>query len=262
MALGAQHKQLDEILALVMAVLGTDTVGVYLFGSAVMGGLRPRSDLDILVVSKRRSTREQKGRLVECLLAISARKSPLEGLRPVELTIVVESEIRPWRYPPAFDFQYGEWLRPEFERGDVEPWLTTTNTDLTSLITMVLLVSLTLYGPAPTAIFDPVPPRDFVRAMIAGVDALLGDMDWDTTNVVLTLARIWSSVSTGDVRSKDDAADWALPQLPEEHRAVLALARAIYVGEEGRHWKDIRPRVGPYADYVVGEIDRIGLSHN
>jgi hypothetical protein len=32
--------------------------------------------------------------------------------------------------------------------------------------------------------------------------------------------------------------------------------------EEGQHWEDIRPRVGAYADYVIGEIDRIGLSRN
>jgi hypothetical protein len=61
------------------------------------------------------------------------------GRRPVELTIVVEPEIRPWRYPPNFDFQCGEWLRREFESGDVEPWPTTTSPDLASLITMVLI---------------------------------------------------------------------------------------------------------------------------
>jgi predicted nucleotidyltransferase len=252
------QEQLDQIRALVIAVLGPDTVGIYLYGSAVMGGLRPRSDLDVLVVSKRRTIREEKRRLVDRLLAVSAWKRPLGTSRPVELTIVVESEIRPWRYPPAFDFQYGEWLRPEFENGNVEPWPTTTNPDVTSLITMVLLRSATLFGPPPTGIFDPVPPRDYISAIVGGVDALLGDLEWDTRNVVLTLARIWSSVATGDIRSKDQAADWALPRLPAEHRAVLARARAIYVGEEDERWEDIRPRVRPHADYVVGQIDRTG----
>jgi len=30
------------------------------------------------------------------------------GLGPIELTIVVESGVRRWRYPPKFDLQYGE----------------------------------------------------------------------------------------------------------------------------------------------------------
>jgi streptomycin 3"-adenylyltransferase len=173
------------------------------------------------------------------------------------LTVVVESEIRPWHYPPAFDFQYGDWLRSEFESGNVEPWPTTTNPDLASLIAMVLLANAPLFGPSPAEIFDPVPQRDLVSAMVEGVDALLGDLDWDTRNVVLTIARIWSTMATGEIRSKDAAADWALPRLPEEHRAVLARARAIYLGDEEERWDDIMSRVRPHADNVVAEIDQL-----
>ena len=84
-------------------------------------------------VSKRQTTRDEKQRLVDRLLAISGRSTPDGPLRRVELTIVVESEVNPWRYPPSFDFQYGDWLRSEFESGNVEPWTTTTNPDLAAL---------------------------------------------------------------------------------------------------------------------------------
>ena len=175
----------------------------------------------------------------------------------IELTIVGESEIKPWRYPPCFDFQYGDWLRGEFESGNLEPWSTTTNPDLAALITMVLLGNTPLLGPPPAEIFDPVPHDDLVGAIVADLDALLGDLGDDTRNVILTLARIWSTVATGLIRSKDDAADWAPDRLPEEHRAVLARARAIYRGDEEERWYDILPRLRPYADYVVGEIQRL-----
>ena len=46
----------DHVLSLVRSVLGRDAVGAYLFGSAALGGLRPHSDLDVLVVSKGRTT--------------------------------------------------------------------------------------------------------------------------------------------------------------------------------------------------------------
>lgn len=252
-----QQKQMDQVLALVRDVLGSDTVGVYLHGSAVLGGLRPWSDLDVLVVSRRRTLREEKQRLVDRLLTLSRVSDPLGTTRPVELTIVVESEIRPWRYPPTFDFQYGDWLRPEFESGNVEPWPTTTNPDLTLVITMVLLGDTSLVGPPPAEIFDPIPRADYISAMVGGIDALLGNLDWDTRNVILTLARIWSTIATGDIRSKDSAADWALRRLPQEHRAALARARAIYMGEAEERWDDINPRVRPHADYVVGKIERL-----
>jgi predicted nucleotidyltransferase len=248
--------QLDQVLTLLRDVLGLDLVGAYLHGSAVLGGIRPRSDIDVLVVSKRGTTREEKRRLVERLLSISGDESPGQP-RPVELTIVVEAEIRPWRYPPSFDFHYGEWLRSEFESGNVEPWPTTTDPDLASLITMVLLGNTPLLGPPPAEVFDPVPRDDYVSAMVGDVQSLLDHLDSDTRNVILTLARIWSTVATDVIRSKDAAAEWVLARLPNEHQAVLACARAIYRGEEEERWEDLEARVRPHVDYVVGEIERL-----
>ncbi|HXT34307.1 MAG TPA: nucleotidyltransferase domain-containing protein [Chloroflexota bacterium] len=121
---GVRHpgaeQQITEVLALVREVLGPDVLGAYLHGAAVLGGLRPRSDIDILVVSRRPTTHEEKRRLVERLLVIS-RANPPGPRRPVELTIVVQSHVRPWRYPPSFDFQYGDWLRREFEKRVLYP---------------------------------------------------------------------------------------------------------------------------------------------
>jgi predicted nucleotidyltransferase len=248
-------------MTLVREVLGPDAVGAYLFGSAVLGGLQPESDLDVLVVSKRQTTREEKQRLVDRLLAVSGRTTPHGRWRRVELTIVVESEIKPWRFPPSFDFQYGDWLRGEFESGDVEPWPRTTNPDLAALVTMVLLGNTPLFGPEPDEIFEPVPHDDLLSAMVGDIDALLGDLDRDTRNVILTLARIWSTVATGVIRSKDAAADWALTRLPEEHRAVLARARAIYLGADEEGWEDVRPHVRPYADYIVAEVNHLVRPH-
>ena len=166
--------------------------------------------------------------MVDGLFSLSGRSS-LGPTRPVELTIVVASEIRPWRYPPRMDFQYGEWLRYDFERGDLAPG-PETNPDLAPLVAMVLLGDTALVGPPPAEAFDPVPRRDYVAAMVGGIDGLLADLDGDTRNVVLTLARIWSTLATDEIRHKDAAADWALTRLPAEHRAVLARARAVYLG--------------------------------
>lgn len=251
------EQQLDRVLMLVREVLGPDVVGVYLFGSAVLGGLRPESDLDVLVVSARQTTPDEKRRIVGRLLAISGRRTAEGRWRRIELTIVALSEIKPWRYPPSFDFQYGDWLRTEFESGDVEPWPTTTNPDLSVLITMVLLGNRPLLGQPPAAILDPVPRRDLANGSVAGIASLLDDLDSDTRNVILTLARIWSTLATGSIRSKDAAADWVLARIPNEHRPVLARARAIYLGEQEELWDDIRPQVRHHADYVVAEIQRI-----
>jgi streptomycin 3"-adenylyltransferase len=231
-----------------------------LFGSAVLGGLRPESDLDILVVSQRRTTRAEKQRLVDTLLAASGRRTQHGMWRRIELTIVVERDVKPWSFPPRFDFQYGDWLRSKFESGNLEPWPTMENPDLATLITMVVLANTPLLGPPPTEFFDPVPKEDLLTAMLADVDRLRGDIDSDTRNVILTLARIWSTLETGIIRSKDAAADWVLERLPEVHRPVLARACAIYLGDQPEQWDDLKDHIAPHADYVVAEIRRLALA--
>ena len=249
----ADERQLERVVTLVRDVLGPDALGAYLLGSAVLGSLKPESDLDILVVSARRTTRAEKQRLVDRLLAISGQRTPAGRLRRVELTLVVQRELRPWRYPPAMDFQCGDWLRRDFESGDLEP-SPSVNPDLAVLISMVLLGNASVFGPPPAELLDPVPHEDVVSAMLGGIGGLLDDLESDTRNVILTLARIWSTVATGVIHSKDAAADWALTRLPAEHRPVLARARAIYLGDEEERWDDLRPDVRPHAEYVEAAI--------
>jgi predicted nucleotidyltransferase len=254
--LGATDAQVALLVDGVRDVLWGDLVGAYLHGSAVLGGFRPDSDIDVIVVSARRTTTDEKRRLVDLLLSSSGKRASLRPGRPVELDVVVESEIRRWRYPPTFDFHYSDLWRERFERGELEPWTSTANRDLASAVTMVLLGDKALAGPPPAQVFDPVPRGDYVDAIMRDVGTVDEFLPWDARNVVLTLPRIWSAVATDAVHSKESAADWALPRLPEEHRAVLELARAAYLGEVQDSWDDIRPQARAYAHHVVAEIER------
>jgi predicted nucleotidyltransferase len=249
------RRQLDRVVALVRDVLGRNVVGAYLLGSAVGGGLRPRSDLDLLVVSDRALSSEEKRKLVDRILPISWRQTPSGIDRGIELTVVVQSDVRPWRYPPNRDFQYGDWLRLALERGETEVWAAQPDPDLASLITQVLAGDVALLGPPPAEVFDPVPFSDVLEAVVAGVDHWVGNIDADTRNGILALARIWHALAIGALRSKDAAAAWALDRLPGEHKAVLARARASYLGDEEERWDDIREDVRRYVDYVVSAIN-------
>ncbi|MGG8407995.1 aminoglycoside adenylyltransferase domain-containing protein [Streptomyces sp. 12297] len=146
----------------------------------MLGGLAPASDLDVLAVTRRSLGDVQRRSLTKGLLEISGVTAPA---RPVELTVVVQSEVRPWRFPPTVDFLYGEWLRAEYEAG-VTPRPEPVP-DLALVITMALASDRPLTGPRPSEVLAPVPRSDLVRASVAGVPELLGDLDGDTRNVVL-----------------------------------------------------------------------------
>lgn len=237
-------------------VLGPDVLGVYLCGSATHGGLRPHSDVDIFAVTRQHTTQTQRRALASALLEISGEQARQGPARPVELTVVVESEVRPWRCPPMREFQYGEWLRADLERGGT-PLPPAPDPDLAPLITMVLLADTPLYGPPPGEILVPVPHADLLRAIVAGVPDLLAGLTSDTRNVVLALARIWTTLATGALVPKDVAADWVLGRLPPEHRPVLSRARAVYLGVEPERWDDLPHMLQPYADHVVHTIRRL-----
>jgi predicted nucleotidyltransferase len=249
---GPEAGQAQNIVRLVSEVFGGDMLGAYLHGSAVLGGLRPTSDLDILIVLRRRTTVTERRALVEGLLDLSGARARQGPARPVELSVVVESDVRPWRYPPREEFLYGEWLRETYEQGGApQP---ESAPDLAVLITMVLQGTAVLVGPPPAQLLDPVPHDDLLRGAMAGIPHLVSDLESDTRNVLLTFARIWSTLETGQIRSKDAAAAWALAQLPPEHQPPLARARDMYVqGEDFTRWADL-PAVRAHAEYVVNII--------
>jgi predicted nucleotidyltransferase len=250
----SDKQQVDRAVVLVHQILGSDALGAYLFGSAVLGGLRPESDLDILLVSKRATTHAEKEELVQGLMEISGRRTPQGTWRRIELTTVVHRDINPWRYPPIVDLQYGDWLRGEFAKGNLEPLPTPFKPDLALLITMAANANTPIFGPPPAEVFDAVPSRDLQRAMMNDLDRLRSDIDSDTRNVVLTLARMWSTLATGVIRSKDAAANWVLERLPARHRPVLARAREIYLNGGIERWDDLKDSIGPLVEYVVTQI--------
>jgi streptomycin 3"-adenylyltransferase len=254
--------QLDDIVVLVRSVLDDTALAGYLHGSAVLGGLRPTSDLDVLVMTHRPSSEPERRALVDELLGISGRRARRGPGRPVELTLVVQSEVRPWRYPPTADFQYGEWLRDDYEAGRLPE--RTSSPDLAVLLTLVRAKGEPLFGPPPTDLFDAVPPDDLRHAMLDGIPALLGDLETDTRNVLLTLARIVGTLETGDIRPKDDAAARLLDRLPELERTVLDRARAGYLaGDRDDDWADAMPSAQALAERLTRDARSLsGPSHD
>ncbi|MFH8885476.1 aminoglycoside adenylyltransferase family protein [Streptomyces californicus] len=248
-------EQLDRATGLLRDVLGPDLLGACLHGSAVLGGLRPASDLDILAITRRSLDPDRRRALLAGLLEISGLTA---GVRPVELTVVVHSGIRPWRYPPTADFLYGEWLRAELTAGG--PPLPAPLPDLALLLTVARAGGRPLTGQPPARLIDPVPHTDLARASVAGLPELLDDLADDTRNVLLTLARIWATLATGEILPKDAAADWALARLPAEHRPVLEHARELYrtTRYADERWSPaLTARVRPHACEVLARIDRL-----
>ena len=251
MALGARDgAELQAVVRLAVDALGDEVLGAYAHGSTATGLLRQHSDLDVLVVVASPTTAAQRRAIAGGLLALSG-----AGPRPVELTIVVAGDVRPWRYPPRCDLLFGEWLRAGFEAGRIpDP---APSADLALVLEMTRRADRPLHGPAAEDLLDRVPPADLRRAVDDCLPGLLADLRHDTRNVLLTLARCWTTAATGAIRSKDEAADWAIARLPAGQRGLLATARDAYVGSAVDRWDGLDGQVDELAAAMVEAIGRL-----
>ncbi|WXH31864.1 Streptomycin 3''-adenylyltransferase [Myxococcus stipitatus] len=238
-------------------LVGDDLVGLYLYGSALNGGLRPRSDVDLLLAVSRPLVGARREALVERLLGISV--DPRRGVpgRPLELTVVVMDDVKPWRHPAKRDLQFGEWLHDDFVAKRIEPPV--VDPDLTLLLTMVRQHGVALLGPPATEVFDPIPAAEVGRALAETVAQWTGEDTWkgEEKNILLALARIWMTRTQGGFFPKDLAAAWALERLPPEHRPMLEAARAAYLGERDVDWTRHAAEVGACIRCMKGLIEAL-----
>jgi hypothetical protein len=217
--------QLGELTTGFRAVLGDGLVGIYAHGSLALGCFsEARSDIDVLVVSGRSLTEDDKLAVVDLFLHVSL--SPY----PVEAHVLTTEQLRDWRHPSPFELHYGEVHRDgyAFDPLGTLAGMTEGDPDLAAHLTVARAAGIPVIGPAPGELFPRVPQADLR-------DALLRDLEW-SRNVrsalygVLSPCRIWAALETGEVQSNATGAAWALERLPSDLRPLVAQALASYTG--------------------------------
>ncbi len=223
-----------QVLTLARSVLGDNLIAAYAYGSAVLGGLHPHSDVDILLIVAASTAGEARRQLTASLLEMSGTPGNPSGKRPLEVTVVVLGDVVPWRYPPMRDFQFGEWLRDALSSWQIAS--AAPDPDLTILLHSVLVRNIVLYGPPPQQLLDPALAKDIARSMLDSLPGLISGLAGDERNVILTLARMWETLASGQILPKDVAAQRVAQRLPPQFRAILHLAAAEYRGERRVDW--------------------------
>ena len=232
----------DNALSVVRKLLAESLVAVYLHGSAVSGGLRPHSDVDLLVIIDQPMTLTVRKCLTAKLMAISGRyPADPYGRRPLELIVFLRADLSASLYPARSEFIYGEWLRQEYEAGEIsEP---VHDPELTLLLAQARKEAQSLLGPHVSELLPMISQSDIRRAIGDVLPTLMQTLPGDERNVLLTLARMWRTLITGEFTSKDVAANWAAARLPAEQAAVLADAQKAYLGVCENDWINHRQAI-------------------
>lgn len=227
--------QVSQACHVISRHLASTLRAIHLYGSAIDGGLKPFSDIDLLVTIDSRLDDTTRQAFMRDLLGISVPPGTSKIFRSLEVTVVVQNEVLPWRYPVRRELQFGDWLRKDILAGIFESAV--IDADLAILLTQARQHNLPLLGPPAEEFFDQVPKADFFRALSDTLKQWESPSDWagDERNVVLTFARIWYSVVTGKIVPKDVAADWSMELLPIEYQSILSEARQAYLGSGDDH---------------------------
>jgi predicted nucleotidyltransferase len=230
--------------------LGEALLGVYLHGSIVLGGFNPElSDLDVIAIARRRTTVEEKRRLTEILAESSGNPASLE------FHLLAQADLRPWQNPTPFDFHYSDVWRDALraDLGDALGRQADVDPDLAAHVTVTRRHGVALEGPPPADVFPEVPWDDYA-------DSLLQDLRWAKSTDkpaplyrVLSPARIWATLATRKIHSKDSGGAWALERIRLDLRPVLAGALARYRGETAAFEAD-EATLDRYAVYVETEV--------
>ncbi|HZQ81039.1 MAG TPA: aminoglycoside adenylyltransferase domain-containing protein [Gaiellaceae bacterium] len=235
--------ELDELLSELIAeqqrILGDAFVGTYLHGSFALGAGDEWSDVDFLCVVERDPDEREQAELQ----AVHQRLFGGE----VEWGKHLEGS-----YPPRAELRRktdDEWFY--FDHGSIEPrWDTHCNQ---SLVRWTLRErGIALAGPPAAELVDPVGADELrAEARTALADyvewahepmpqAPSGMNWWKQTYVVLTLCRILWTIRNGTIVSKDEAAAWAMRELPE-WRDLIERAVADRPDPVKRWWSDSTP---------------------
>jgi streptomycin 3"-adenylyltransferase len=230
-------------LAVVLqAELGGGLVGVYLHGSAVLGGFHPvASDVDVLAVIAGPIDAAVQARVGARLAA--AGTCPGSGL---EMSVITAATAADLGVCP-FEVHVSTGVDPKVVPGADH----TGDPDLVLYAEVCRRSGCAVHGPRPVDVFGPVPRARLLAAVAEEVRwaAVHGSVAY----AVLNACRAERYAVEGVLSSKVAAGEWARARYPEE--PVIAEALAQQTG--GRH---VRPATPETIRFVTRVADRLGVS--
>lgn len=228
---------LQELLESVQSVLGSHFVGMYLGGSLASGDFDQDSDIDFEVVTDE----DVSGDLFLALQAMHDRIAASDSEWGIQLEGSYISQHALRRYDPAHT------LHPNIERGHGERLKMADHDAVWDIHRYVLRErGITIVGPDPRTLIDPVSPDDLRRAVLSTLhgwaasildnpEGIAGYRGYQSY-VTLTLCRILYTLHHGAVVSKPVAAKWAQATQGEPWAPLVERAMV------GRHASAMKPQ--------------------
>jgi streptomycin 3"-adenylyltransferase len=238
-----ESHQLNSIKHLLQQIFQGQLYAIYLYGSCVDGGLKHKSDLDILVIIQRPITDAERKQLAQAFLHISVPVGHATA-RALEITLLDQAMLMSQQQPYAYVLQYGEWLRKELNEGAT---LTSQyDPDINILLRKAQLHHFTVIGPELNQWLAPISDEQIKYAIQQIYPSIIKHWkdDQDELNQILALCRIAYTLNQHSIAAKDIAATWFLQFLSQTDQATLQLIIDAYRCQADEpHWPDLHTKL-------------------
>ncbi|HIZ55177.1 MAG TPA: DUF4111 domain-containing protein [Firmicutes bacterium] len=247
-------KQAIQVMAIAEELFKEQLLGIYLYGSAILGGLHPNSDIDLLIMINGEMAADIRKKITKQLLDISGKIGCMDR-RPLEVTVINRQDLIPWQFPPKSAYMYGEWLREGMETGKIPQSF--YDPDIAILLWQARTYSVPLKG-EPAANFIPfIPYSEIPKAIQTSLPGLISGLKGDERNVLLTLSRMWFTLATGEICPKNVAAAWVRPKLPPDLAPLIEMAEKSYLGECTDKWDHLENETDLLVEFMKNNLKNI-----
>lgn len=235
--------------------LGTNLAGIYVHGSLALDSFNPdSSDIDVIVLLHEGIGTDLKYELVKLFLDLSNQPSP------IEISLIAMDAVHPWKHPTPFELHSSEYWRERYEEQvrleNKAFWEgTPTDSDLACHITLIHHKGICIHGLPIEQAFPPVPEKDFRSSLLSDIQYAADAVHTLPVYGILTLCRVLSYLETGDILSKAQAGEWALPLMPDNLRYIVAWAVDRYTGIIEENMQFDESDLVQYRNLILSRID-------
>lgn len=213
--------------------LGEKLTGIYVHGSAAMGGFTPtQSDFDYLVTISSSLTPDERKKLSDSFLEIYGKDAPANG---IEMSIVIEKFAgKNFRYPTPYEFHMGSEEQVRFHGLPHES--EKTDPDLAAHFTVTQKRGICVFGKPIDDVFIEVPKKYYLASVALDSEESYKNIQGKTSNekcavpryAVLNFCRVLAFAKEDMIVSKVEGAEWALKNLPEKYHSIISAALQEY----------------------------------
>jgi streptomycin 3"-adenylyltransferase len=240
---------LKETFTNVHSILRDNLVGIHLYGSLAMGCFNPKSsDMDIILVVKKRLSNEQKRSVIEYLKGIGSKD------KRIELSIVREIVVRNPQYPLMVDLHFEYW-REVFENEK--------DKEILSNLYTTRKRGFCVWGKQIGDVFSEIPAEYHLMSVIEDLEHTRKYLHDNPKSIgydpavywILGSCRILAFIREGKLLSKLEGGRWGLANLPEEYHDVVEQALSCYKGKKKEQIRN-HEKLEAFADYMTTVILR------